>query len=207
MALYIERQIKTIKAALDTAKSSGISLNDLLLSLRSTSIGPPLALPEKFYTIGYQTDQDTLPPYRSQGSQRLLNNTEVTPKKHHNRRHNSRDFQKLHLCQPVLFLSTADINSYIEGTITGPSTSPHSYMTEAQGTPYHCSRHHIHSIHTDTKPFPRPFMLQGNTIPGPSEQQNPLISGHSSNKDSPPITRPSSRTPPTDHQLSLKRPS
>ena len=39
---FIEKQIKTIKIALDTAKSSGKSLNDLLLSLRSMPIGPHL---------------------------------------------------------------------------------------------------------------------------------------------------------------------
>ena len=48
---FIERQIKTIKTALDTAKSSGKYLDDLLLSLRSTPIGPHLP-PKKFYTIG-----------------------------------------------------------------------------------------------------------------------------------------------------------
>ena len=43
---FIERQIKTIQRALDTAKSSGKSLNDLLLSLRSMHIGPHLPSPK-----------------------------------------------------------------------------------------------------------------------------------------------------------------
>ena len=44
---FIERQIKTIKTALDTAYSSGKSLHDLLLSLRSTPISPHLPSPRE----------------------------------------------------------------------------------------------------------------------------------------------------------------
>ena len=43
----IERQIKTVKTALDTANSSGKSLDDLLLSLRSMPIGPHLPSPRE----------------------------------------------------------------------------------------------------------------------------------------------------------------
>ena len=55
---FSERQIKTMKTALDTAKSSGKSLKDLLLSLRSTPIGPHLPFHEKFYTTKHQISQD-----------------------------------------------------------------------------------------------------------------------------------------------------
>ena len=75
---FIERQIKTIKTALHTAKSLSKSLDELLLSLRSTPIGLHLPSPIDIYIKGPITDQDTLPPHRFWGSQRLLNNTEVS---------------------------------------------------------------------------------------------------------------------------------
>ena len=99
---------------------------------------------------------------------------------------------ELHPGQPELFLSPADANSYIEGTITGPSTTPRSYMLEAQGRIYHHNRQHIHAIHTDTTCFSRPSMHQGYPIPRPSEHQDTPISEPSTSKDSP-ITRPSSK--------------
>ena len=95
-------------------------------------------------------------------------------KKHHNRRHNTRDLPELHPGQPVLFLSPADANSYNESTITGPSTTPHSYMIETQGRTYCQNRHHIHPIHTDTTPFSKPSTHQSNPFPGPSEQDPPF---------------------------------
>ena len=101
-------------------------------------------------------------------------------KKNHNKRHNARDLPELHPCQPVLFLSPADVNSYIEGTITGPSTTFHSYMIEAQGRTY------CHNT-----PFPRPSVHQGNPIPGPSEQQDPhyktIFMNTAQSKKNPPI--------------------
>ena len=39
---FIERQVKTMKTALATATTSGKTLDDVLLSLRSGSIGPNL---------------------------------------------------------------------------------------------------------------------------------------------------------------------
>ena len=47
---FIKRQIKTIKTVLDTTGSSGKSLSDLLLSLRSTLIGPPPSLCKRNFT-------------------------------------------------------------------------------------------------------------------------------------------------------------
>ena len=44
---FVEGPIKTIKTALDTAKSSGKLLDNLLLSLRSTPIRPNLPFPRE----------------------------------------------------------------------------------------------------------------------------------------------------------------
>ena len=57
---FIEWQVKSIKTALATVNSSGKSLNDLLLSLRSMPIGHTFHLQEKFCTIELRTNQDNL---------------------------------------------------------------------------------------------------------------------------------------------------
>ena len=66
-----------------------------------------------------------------------------TQKRHYDKRHNVRDLPELYPGQAVLFLSPADTNIYIEGTITGPSTTPCSYTIEAQGKTYCHNREHI----------------------------------------------------------------
>ena len=192
---FIEWQVKTIKTALDTAKATGKSHIDLLLSLRPTLIGPHL--PSLGEILNNRTQNRPWQPSHPLDFKEVrdyLITQKSVQKKHHNRRHNTRDLPELHPGQLVLFSSPADVTSYIKGTITGPSTTPHSYMIEAQGRKYHHNRHHICPIHTDTTAFQRTSIHQCNPIPGPP-QQDLLISGPSSNKYSP-ITGPSSRTPP-----------
>ena len=63
-------------------------------------------------------------------------------KRHYDERHNIRDLPELHPGQAVLFLSPAETNIYVEGTITGPSTTPRSYNIEAQGRTYRRNREH-----------------------------------------------------------------
>ena len=95
---------------------------------------------------------------------------------HYDKRHNIRDLPELYPGQAVLFLSPADTNIYIEGTITGPSTMPHSYNIEAQGRTYSCNREHIHPINIDNPTIPGPSAHQDNPISGPSTQQSPISS-------------------------------
>ena len=97
-------------------------------------------------------------------------------KKHYDKRHNVRDLPELHPGQEVLFLSPADTNSYIEGTITGPSTTPCSYNIEAQGRTYCHNREHIWPINIDKPTISRPSAHQENPISGPSPQQSPISS-------------------------------
>ena len=108
-------------------------------------------------------------------------------KRNYDRRHNVKDLPELHPGQAVLFLSPADVNAYIEGTITGPSITPHSYIIKAQDRPYHHNRKHITPINIDTPTIPRPSAHQGNPISGPSTQHSP-ISG-------PPINSSHQNTP------------
>ena len=104
-----------------------------------------------------------------------------TQKRHYDKRHNVRDLPELYPGQAVLFLSPADTNIYIEGTITGPSTTSHSYTIEAQGRTYHCNREHICPINIDNPTIPRPSAHQENPMSGPSTQQPPISSPSSNN--------------------------
>ena len=141
---FIKWQIKTIKTALATANSSGKSLDDLLLSLRSMSIGPHLPSPREILHNRTQ-DQPGQPPHPADFEEvrNYLIVQKSTQKRHYDKRHNVRHLPELYQGQAVLFLSPADTNIHIEGTITGPSTTPHSYTIEAQGRTYHHNREHI----------------------------------------------------------------
>ena len=101
-------------------------------------------------------------------------------KRHYNKRHNIKEWPELNPGQSLLFPSPADVNIYIEGTITGPSTTPHSYIIEAQGRTYHHNREHIRLLNIDNPTIPRPSAHQDNPISGSSTQQFPT-SGPSSN--------------------------
>ena len=67
----------------------------------------------------------------------------------------------LKICQNAIkvkqsfFLSPADVNAYIKDTITGPPTTPQSYIIEVQSRTYSHNRQHFRSIHRDTAPIPR----------------------------------------------------
>ena len=56
----------------------------------------------------------------------------------------------------------------IEGTITGPATTPQSYMIATQGRTCCCTRQHIHHMYNYTPtPFSRPSMHQDNDFTRP----------------------------------------
>ena len=147
---FIEWQIKTIKTALATASSSGKSLDDLLMSLRSTPIGRHLPSPREILHNRTQNcpGQPSHPVDFEEVRNYLIAQKSIQ-KRHYDEKHNVRDLPELHPGQAVLFLSPAETNIYIEGTITGPSTTPHSYNIEAQGRTYHCNREHIRPLNID----------------------------------------------------------
>ena len=156
-----------------TANSSGKSLDDLLLSLRSMPIGPHLPSPREILHNRTQ-DQPGQPPHpvNFEEVRNYLIAQMSTQKRHYNKRNNVRDLPELQPGQAVLILSPADTN--IEGTITGPSTTPCSYTIEAQGKTYCCNREHICPINIDNPTIPRPSTHQENPISGPSTQQSPI---------------------------------
>ena len=144
---FIERQIKTIKTAFNTAKSLGKSLDDLLLSLRLMPIGLHLPSPREILHNRTQ-DWPGQPPHPIDFEEvrDYFIMQKSVQNRNYDRRHNIKDLPEILSGQAVLFLSPVDANINIEGTITGPSTTPHSYIIEAQGRTYCHNREHIRPI-------------------------------------------------------------
>ena len=160
-----------------TANSSGKSLDYLLLSLRSTPIGPHLPSPREILHNRTQ-DQPGQPPHPVDFDKvrNYLIAQKLTQKRHYDKRHNVRYLPELHPGQAVLFLSPVDTNIYIQGTVTGPSTTPRSYTIEAQSRTHRRNREHIQPINIDNPTISRPSAHQENPISGPSLQQSPMSS-------------------------------
>ena len=146
---------------------------------------------------------DIRPPFSIEAVTKFLSSQHIghtaqktLQKKPYDCRHNVRPLPELNLGQPVLFLSPTDSNSYIEGTITGSATTARSYMIEAHGRVYCCTRQHIWPININTPtPFTRPSTHQDNCISRPSTHQDTPITWPSMHQDNS-FTRPSSRTLP-----------
>ena len=94
---FIEQQIKTIKTALATASYSGKSLDDLLLSLRSTPIGRHLPSPQEILHNRTQDCPGQPPhPVDFEEVRNYLITQKSTQKKHYDKRHNVRDLPELY---------------------------------------------------------------------------------------------------------------
>ena len=175
-----------------TANSSGKSLDDLLLSLTTTPIGQHLPSPREILH-NRTKDQPGQPPHPVDFKEvrNYLIAKKSSQKKHYDKRHNIRDLPELYPGQAVLFLSPAETNIYVEGTITGPSTTPHSYNIEAQGTAYRCNREHIRPINIDNPTSSRPSAHQETPISGPSPPKSPVSSPPGNNSHQTSSARPS----------------
>ena len=130
----------------------------------------------------------------------------ILQKQYHDKTHNVKPLPDLSQGQEVLFLSPADPNQYIEGTVLAKAPQPRSYLLESQGKTYRRTRQHIRSLSNTVIPIPsapeqqktaisRPSTPQHQklTISGPptSEQQKTTIAG-------PPM--------PEHHNTSITRP-
>ena len=144
---FIERQVKTMKTALATAATSRKTLDDVLLSLRSTPIGPNLPSPREIlhncmekrpgqtpHTIDYEEIRNYLLGKKS------------TQKRYHDQSHSVKPLTELKPGQKILFLSPKDENQYIEGTVTSKASTPKSYYLESEGKQYCHTRQHICAI-------------------------------------------------------------
>ena len=68
----------------------------------------------------------------------------------------------------MLFLTPCESDTYLEGTITAPVTTPQSYFMEAQERTYHQTQQHICPINSDIpSPFTRPDMHQDSPFHDP----------------------------------------
>ena len=101
---FIERQVKTIKTSLATATASGKTLDDLLLSLRSTPIGPNL--PSPWEILHNCTEHPGWPshPVDYEQVRNYLLDKKATQKKYHDQSYNVKSLPEVTPAQ-VLFLS------------------------------------------------------------------------------------------------------
>ena len=142
------------------------------MSLRSTPIGRHLPSPREILHNRTQDCPGQPPhPVDFEEVRNYLIAQKLIQKRHYDERHNIRDLPELHPGQAVLFLSPAETNIYIEGTITGPSTTPHSYNIETQGRTYRRNREHIRPLNIDKPTISRPSAHQEIPISGPSPPQ------------------------------------
>ena len=86
-------------------------------------------------------------PVRHGSSKRLPHHKEnLTKTSINDKTHNVKPLPDLSQGQEVLFLSPADPNQYIEGTVLAKAPQPRSYLLESQGKTYRRTRQHIRSL-------------------------------------------------------------
>ena len=147
---FIERQVKTMKTSLATAITSGKTLDDVLLSLRSTPVRSNLPSPREI--LHNHTNEclgHPLHPVDYEQVRNYLLDKKVTQKEYHDKNHNAKPLAELEPGQKVLFLSPREENQYIEGTITTKAATPRRYHIEFQCKTYHHTHQHIHTINTE----------------------------------------------------------
>ena len=147
---FIERQVKTMKTSLSTATTSGKTLDDVLLSLRSTPIGPNLRKPrEMLHNHTEECSRHPLHPVDYEQVRNYLLDKKATQKEYHDKNHNAKPLPELKPGQKVLFLSPREEDQYFEGTITTKALTPRSYHIECQGKTYCHTHQHICTINTE----------------------------------------------------------
>ena len=134
---FIERQVKTMTTALATAAASRKTLDDVLLSLRSTPIGPNLPSPrEILHNCMEKRPGQTPHAVDYEEIRNYLLDKKSTQKRYHDQSHNVKPLPELKPGQKILFLSPKDENQYIEGTVTSKASTPRSYYLASQGKQY-----------------------------------------------------------------------
>ena len=151
---FIDRQVKTMKTALATATTSGKTLDDVLLSLRSSPIIPNLPSPrEILHNCTEECPGQPPHPVDCEQVRNYLSDKKTTQKEYHDKSHNARPLSELEPGQKILFLSPREENQYIEGTITTKAATPRSYYIECQGKTYRRTCQHIHTINIEKPVF------------------------------------------------------
>ena len=148
---FIERQVKTMKKALAIATTSGKTLDDVLLSLRSRPIGPNLPSPrEILHNCTEEYPGQPSHPVDCEQVRNYLLDRKTTQKEYHDKSHNARPLSELEPGHKILFLSPREENQYLEGTITTKAATPRSYYIECQGKTYCCTCQHICTINVES---------------------------------------------------------
>ena len=188
---FIERQVKTMKTALGTATASKKTLDDVLLSLRSTPIGPNLPSPrEILHNCMEKRPGQTPQAIDYEEVRNYLLDKKSSQKRYHDQSHNVKPLTELKSGQRILFLSPKDENQYIEGTVTSTASTPRSYYIESQGKQYRRTRQHIHAIDINASQDQQQSVLQDHQ----RDQQQSASQDHQRTKQS--VLQ--------DHQLTTK---
>ena len=147
----IKRRVKPIKTLLATATTSGKTLDDVLLRLRSTPIGPNLPSPrEILHNNTEECPGHPSCPVNYEQVRNYLLDKKATQKEYHDKSHNIKPLPELVPGQKILFLSPKKENQYIKGTIMTKASTPRSYYVQSQGKTYCHTCQHIRTINTDT---------------------------------------------------------
>ena len=126
------------------------TLDDVLLSLRSSPIGPNLPSPREI--LHNHTEECPGQPSHPVDCEQVRNyllDKKATQKEYHDKNHNARPLSELEPGQKILFLSPREENQYIEGTITTKAATPRSYYLECQGKTCHHTCQHICTINIE----------------------------------------------------------
>ena len=176
---------------LSTSQESHMSLEELLLDLCSTLIGPNMPSPwEILHNRTFQYSSKLSTPLDMESVQNFLFSKRQYQKTNYNRAHSARELQELQPSQEVLFLSPTE-NEYIPSTIINKATAPHSYYIEAQGKCYQRTRKHTRPIHLN---LPQPMAKSPTKLPKPSHIPKP-------NPTFKPVPQPKKSTYPPIHIL------
>ena len=172
---FIERQIKTIKTALSIGHDSKLPIEDILLNIRTQPIGPNLPSPwEILHNHIEACPGKPSTPVDMEAVRDYLITKKNMQKEYHDKTHNAKPLPDLSQGQEVLFLSPADPNQYIEGTVLAKAPQPRSYLLESQGKTYCHTRQHIHSLSNAIIARPSVPEQQITTISGPSTPKHQI---------------------------------
>ena len=141
---FIECQIQTLKTALSTSHDSHKPLEDVLLHLWSTPIGPYMSYPHEI--LHNRTFQHPSKPVDMESVRNYLISHRQSQKTYFDKAHGTHDLIELGPRQEVLFRSPVE-DEYIPRTIVKWAAVPCSYIMEAQGKRYCRTREHLWPIH------------------------------------------------------------
>ena len=162
-----------LKTSLVTTTASGKTLDDHLLSIRSTPIGPTLPSPLKIlHNCTEECLGEPSHPVDHEQVRNYLLDKKATQKKYHDQSHNVKPLAKLTPGQQVPSLSPKEQNQYIGGTVTAKASTPRSYYVESQGKTYHHTCQHICTINRQTF-LTRPSARKCTYLRRPSARPSP----------------------------------